>query len=93
MGKRTLSALALLICGWPLMGAAEKNSKEAPKPLAPVQAGVGRRVADVKDTAIDGKEYRLGAALKDRKAVVVAVTSTSCPISKKYLPTLAKLEK
>ena len=89
MRKRIGSALAMLLCGLPIVGA----EKEAPKQLAPVQAGVGRRIADVKDTAVDGKEYRLGAALQERKAVVVAVTSTSCPISKKYLPTLAKLEK
>jgi len=81
------------MCGLCGAGAAEKDAKEAPKPLAPVQAGVGRRVADVKDSAVDGKEYQLGTELKDRKALVVAVTSTSCPISKKYLPTLAKLEK
>ncbi len=93
MGKLTFSALAVLVCCLPGVGAVEKDVKEAPKQLAPVQAGVGRRVANVTDTAVDGKDYQLSTALKDRKAVVVAVTSTSCPISKKYLPTLAKLEK
>ena len=90
MGMRTILGLATLLLSIPAAGALEK---EMPKPLSPVQAGVGRRVADVSSTALDGKEYKLSTALAERKALVVAVTSSSCPISKKYLPTLAKLEK
>jgi len=93
MGTRSLLGLAVLILGIPATRAAEKETKEVAKQVAPISAGVGRRVPDVKNAAVDGKEYQLSEALKDRKALVVAVTSTSCPISKKYLPTLAKLEK
>ena len=93
MGTRSLLCLAVLILGIPTLSAAERDTKEVAKPVAPISAGIGRRVADVKSTAFDGKEYQLGTELKDRKALVVAVTSASCPLSKKYLPTLAKLEK
>lgn len=90
MRMRSLLGLALLVLCGQSSGAVEK---EMAKPLAPVQAGVGRRVPDVKGSTIDGKEFQLSKALKDRKALVIAVTSASCPLSKKYLPTLAKLEK
>lgn len=81
--------LACVFLGATPLLAAEK---EVAKPLAATQAGIGQRLADVKSTAIDGTEWHLAAALKDRKFLVVAVTSSSCPLSKKYLPTLAKLE-
>lgn len=90
MGTRSILGLALLLISVSTSRAVEK---ESPKPVAAVQAGVGRRVVDVKSIALDGKEYRLSTSLNERKALVVAVTSSSCPISKKYLPTLAKLEK
>jgi len=90
MGTRLLLVFAILFIGMPSIGAVEK---EVAKPVAPVQAGVGRRVADVKGSTIEGKDYQLSTASNERKALVVAVTSTSCPISKKYLATLAKLEK
>ena len=90
MGTRSILGLAMLAFLQTAIPAAEKESA---KQLAPVQAGVGRRVPDVKSTAIDGRDYQIGEALNDRKALVIAVTSASCPISKKYLPTLAKLEK
>ena len=90
MPTRSLLGFAILVFCGRAGGAAEK---EVAKPLAPVHAGVGRRVPDVKGTLIDGREFQLSKALKDRKALVIAVTSASCPLSKKYLPTLAKLEK
>ena len=90
MRNRSTLALAFVILGLPVGAAAEKESA---RPLAPAQAGVGRRIADVSGKATDGNNYQLTVALKERKALVVAVTSTSCPLSKKYLPTLVKLEK
>jgi peroxiredoxin len=47
---------------------------------------------DLTAKAIDGTAFQLSTAMKGQKAAVVAVTSSSCPLSKKYLPTLAKLE-
>ena len=90
MGTRSILGLAILAF---LQAEIPAVEKESAKQLAPVQVGVGRRVPDVKSTAIDGRDYQIGKALNDRKALVIAVTSASCPVSKKYLPTLAKLEK
>ena len=55
MRMRSLLGLALLVLCGQSSGAVEK---EMAKPLAPVQAGVGRRVPDVKGSTIDGKEFQ-----------------------------------
>ena len=49
-------------------------------------------VEDVAFTKMDGAKHKLSSFAKQR-AVVVAMTSTSCPLSKKYLPTLSNLAK
>ncbi|MGL6072780.1 MAG: redoxin family protein [Fimbriiglobus sp.] len=69
------------------------TAAEGPKPIAPQQAGVGRRVPSFSAKDIVDKTHTLEALFKDHKAVVLAFTSATCPISQKYLPTLAKLEK
>ncbi|HVK07755.1 MAG TPA: redoxin family protein [Gemmataceae bacterium] len=66
--------------------------RQAPRPVRPAERGVGRQAPDTALTGLDGKTRRL-SDLKERKAVVIALTSTSCPISLKYAPTLARLEK
>ena len=63
-----------------------------PKILKPGDTNVGRQVPDIAFKDINGKAGKL-SDLKDKKAIVVAFTSTSCPISKKYGPALARLEK
>lgn len=60
--------------------------------LKPAECGVGRILRDVSFHDIDGVKHRL-ADFKSNTVTVVAVTSTSCPLSKRYLPTLARLEK
>ncbi len=75
-----------------LTGVAAAGDREAPRAVPPQSAGVGRLVPDLTATAVGGKPVALAALAKSSKAVVVAVTSTSCPLSRKYLPTLAKLE-
>ncbi len=60
--------------------------------LKPAECGVGRILPDVPFRDIDGVAHHL-ADFKSNAATVVAVTSTSCPLSKRYLPTLARLEK
>ena len=83
-----------LVLGWATTVAVAAESKtEAPRPLAPNEAGINRLTPAVTGTTAAGKAFDLAAFAKDKKAVVIAVTSTSCPLSKKYLPTLAKLEK
>lgn len=66
--------------------------RQGPKVLKPGDRGVGRQAPDVAFTDVNGKAGKL-SDYKDRKAVVVAFTSMSCPLSKKYAPTLARLEK
>jgi len=68
------------------------SPRQGPRPVAPQFAGVGRRIPEFKVTDVAGKPVSLVAVAKDKKAVVIAFTSTSCPVSKKYLPTFAKLE-
>ena len=46
---------------------------------------------DIAIRDLDGRELRLGQIAKSRRLTVLALTSTSCPLSKKYLPTLEKL--
>jgi thiol-disulfide isomerase/thioredoxin len=64
--------------------------RQGPQPLRPGDQGVGRRLPDASFKDLAGRSLQLGNFAK-ANAVVVAMTSTSCPLSKKYLPTLAKL--
>jgi hypothetical protein len=64
--------------------------RQGPQPVPANQHGVGRLAADVAFKDLAGKAHRLGE-FPDHRAVVVAMTSTSCPMSRKYLPTLAHL--
>ncbi|HYE17126.1 MAG TPA: redoxin family protein, partial [Tepidisphaeraceae bacterium] len=58
---------------------------------APGALGIGERLPDVPFTDLAGKSGKL-SDLADRKAVVICLTSTTCPVSRKYGPTLAELE-
>jgi len=71
---------------------ASTDLQQRAKLLRPVDHGVGRFIADQKFSDLDGQQRSLGE-FKSRKLVVVAMTSTSCPLSKKYLPTLVELAK
>lgn len=64
--------------------------RQGPQRMAPADRGVGRFVADCSFKDLAGQEHRLSEFGK-QKFLVVAMTSTSCPLSKKYLPTLTKL--
>jgi peroxiredoxin len=71
---------------------AENSVRQGPTWLKPSEHLVGRMVPDMELTDIENKRFRL-SDLADKDAVVLAFTNTSCPISKKYAPTLAALEK
>ena len=71
---------------------APADLRQRAKLLRPVDHGVGRLVADMTFSDLESKQRSLGE-FKNRKLVVVAMTSTSCPLSKKYLPTLTELAK
>lgn len=70
----------------------EAPVRQGPQPVRPGDHGIGRLVSDVTFTDLAGKSHTLSDIAKDR-VVVIAMTSTSCPLSKKYLPTLAELVK
>ncbi len=70
----------------------EAPVRQGPQPVRPGDHGVGRLVPDASFTDVAGKTHKLSEFTKQR-AIVVAMTSTSCPISKKYLPTLVELVK
>ncbi|MEY3172970.1 MAG: hypothetical protein RLZZ436_883 [Planctomycetota bacterium] len=59
-------------------------------PLHPAERRIGRFIPDFTWTDLFGKSHRLSDFHKSR-LLVVAMTSTSCPLSRKYLPTLAEL--
>jgi thiol-disulfide isomerase/thioredoxin len=76
----------------PRPGSILEPVRAGPALRKPAEAGVGRQAPDISFTDINGKAGRL-SDLKDQKGVVVAFTSTSCPVSKKYAPVLTRLEK
>jgi hypothetical protein len=63
---------------------------QGPKPVRPGDHGIGRRVAYTTFTDLAGTTRSL-ATIADGRITVIAMTSTSCPLSKKYLPTLVDL--
>ena len=54
--------------------------------------GVGRIVPDLTFTPLRGEPVSISALLKDRKALVLAVTGATCPVAMKYTARLASLE-
>lgn len=62
-----------------------------PEILKPGDVGIGRMLPELTFTTIDGETHRLSEA-KDHRGVVIAMTSATCPVSKRYLPALAALE-
>ena len=61
-----------------------------PAAVAPQHAGVGRLAPDLAAATLAGQPFRL-AAFAAGRPVVVAVTSTSCPVSRKYVPEFGRL--
>lgn len=60
------------------------------EPVSASEHGVGRLVQDVAFTDLQGRRHQL-SEFSDHPGVVIAMTSTSCPMSRKYLPTLTAL--
>lgn len=70
----------------------EPALRQGPKRLIPGDNGVGRMVPDLMFKDVNGRDGKL-SDYADRTAVVIAFTNTTCPISKKYAPSLAGIEK
>jgi peroxiredoxin/mono/diheme cytochrome c family protein len=82
---------------WPSAPKSEGTANTAPvaqgpKKIKPGDVGVGRQVEDFAFTTLDGKRHKL-SDWKSHAGVAVAFTSTTCPVSKRYAPSLARLEK
>ncbi len=83
---------------WPSAPAASASASDAKpvipgaKPVKPGDVGVGRQLTDVAFKTLDGKARKL-SDWSDKAGVVFAFTSTTCPVSKRYAPSLARLEK
>ena len=70
----------------------DESLREGPQRLTPGDHGIGRRLPDLKFTDINERSFSL-SDLREKRAVVIAFTNTTCPLCKKYAPTLASLEK
>jgi len=65
--------------------------RQGPKRLSAGDHGVGRLLPDLPLTDIDGQAFSL-SSYKGKVALVISLTNTSCPICKKYTPSLAAIE-
>ncbi|MFN5230353.1 MAG: redoxin domain-containing protein, partial [Planctomycetota bacterium] len=72
--------------------ALEAPVRQGPKLLTPGEHGIGRFVPDFEFSDIEGVPKKLHGD-SNNELTVIAFTSTSCPISKKYLPTLVELHR
>jgi Ca2+-binding EF-hand superfamily protein/thiol-disulfide isomerase/thioredoxin len=68
-----------------------KKVTSGPEVLNPGEAGIGRMIADVKFNDIEGKNHQLSDLASGHGAILI-MTSSSCPVSKRYLPEIAKLQ-
>ena len=82
-----LSFSSLLLGKDPKPGSKLEPVRQGPKVVKPGEHGVGRRAPDIAFKDINGKAGKLSDF--KGKALVVAFTSTSCPLSKKFAPALA----
>jgi len=62
-----------------------------PEILKPGEVGIGKKVENFSFTGMDGVEHQLNE-VRDHKAVVFAMTSATCPVSKRLLPSLSELQ-
>ena len=66
--------------------------RQGPKLLKGSDHSVGRLIPDRTFTDIGGQSHKL-SDFRDKRAVVIAMTGTGCPLCLKYAPSLASVEK
>ena len=76
----------------PPFAPAEDPIRQAPRRVKPGDHGIGTMLADLPLTDLDGRSHSL-AGMAGGKALVIALVSSSCPVSKRYIPTLARIER
>ncbi len=87
------NALVLMLAGSFGVADASDRIRQAPQSLRGGDHGVGRLAPAIQFNDVADKSHDLGALAKNHRAVVIAMTSTSCPLSLKYYPTLIALAK
>jgi len=90
--SRWLIALVCISAFHTTTNASEPPVRQGPKLLTPGEHGIGRYVPDFEFTDLEGVTKKLHGDSKS-ELTAVAFTSTTCPISKKYLPTLVELQR
>ena len=70
---------------------AAESLRQAPEQLKPSAHGVGQLVDLISFTDIAGHTHSLSGTPAGIRLTAFCFTSTSCPLSRKYLPTLARL--
>jgi mono/diheme cytochrome c family protein len=90
MRRRLASVLPLLLAtaGFLLAAAARTSGPVVEKAG---DLGVGRMLADLPFNDLSGQTHHL-AEVSGGKGLVIAMTSSTCPISRRYLPSLRALE-
>ncbi|MES2697291.1 MAG: redoxin domain-containing protein [Verrucomicrobiota bacterium] len=76
----------------PQLTAEASSPREGPRVLRAVDRGVGRLVPDLAFTDIEGRAGKL-SDYQNAPALVIALTSTTCPLTRKYAPSLARIER
>ena len=70
----------------------ESRPQQGPRTLPPAEYGVGEWVPDLTVRDVEGKQQPL-SAWQGGQPLVLALINPTCPVSKRYLPTLAALQK
>ncbi len=96
--RTTFGTLLFVIASATWAVAAEPSTiatpvRQGPRPVNAASHGVGQLLPDGSLIDLSGNPHRLSQLAKSHQAVVIAMTSTSCPLSKKYLPTLVDLSR
>ena len=68
------------------------GAAESPVPRTGADAGIGRMIEDAAFKDLSGQPQTLRALAAAQPFTVIALTSSTCPLSGKYAPTLAALE-
>jgi len=74
----------------PLPAAEQPVDSKTARLLKPAEHGVGQFIEDLEFQDLQGRMLRL-SDFRQAKALVIAMTSTSCPLSRRYLPTLTAI--
>jgi len=89
---RILGAASTALFCFPGACLSAPGEPSEPPVLRAGDAGVGRQVEDLEFTLRDGRRLKL-SDVSGSRGLVVAMTSSTCPVSKRYAPTLSRLQR